>query len=391
MSAAAAGLIVMAASIWDGVVGLLIGIAADRRGARAFVRLYAIPLALAFVLLYLPVPIQGAWLIALALVANMLFRTFYVAVNVPYAALTIDVAPDSLSRSRIAGLRMILGGAAALVVATGTEASIDWVGQTGYTDWGYAVVGMALAIVASVLLFAVGGMRTPVSAAAPQRGAVRLRGIAAAIAGNRAFLAINLGICGAAAAMGVITRAVPYYFKYQVGDVAAGSTALAGMAIAGVVAVPLWMACAARFGHRRQWQASALVAIVSMVLLLVARPAEAASAQWLCALFYMGGQGLFFGFWALLPDVVQHGGPEGSPRMDVFLFGIAALLQKVTQGIAVALFGTLLSASGYVARTVQPEGVLDQLILLTGMLPLIGMGLAWLAMLGFPHLRLTPR
>lgn len=391
MSAAAAGLIVMAASIWDGVAGLLIGVAADRRGARAFVRLYAVPLALAFVLLYIPLPIQGTGLIAFGLIANMLFRTFYVAVNVPYAALTIDIAPDSISRSRIAGLRMIFGGVAALLVATGTEASMDWAGQTRYPDWGYASVAVALAIVATVLLFAVGGMRMSAPVIRAKRADVRARDIVLTIVGNRAFLAINLGICGAAAAMGVITRAVPYYFKYQVGDVAAGSTALAGMAIAGVVAVPMWMAWAARFGHRAQWQASAAIAVAALTLLLSVRPTHALAAQILCALFYVGGQGLFFGFWALLPDVVQHGAPKGSPRMDVFLFGIAALLQKVAQGIAVAVFGTLLAASGYVARTVQPEGVLDRLVLLTALLPLIGMIIAWLAMLGFPRLRAMPR
>ena len=29
------------------------------------------------------------------------------------------------------------------------------------------------------------------------------------------------------------------------------------------------------------------------------------------------GQGLFFGFWALIPDVVEHGGRPGAPRMAV--------------------------------------------------------------------------
>jgi len=66
LSAAVAGLVTMIASVWDGVAGLAIGIAADRRSARAFVRLNAVPLGLAFVLIYLPVPMRGAWLAGFA-------------------------------------------------------------------------------------------------------------------------------------------------------------------------------------------------------------------------------------------------------------------------------------------------------------------------------------
>src|SRR3954468_24469899 len=43
LSAAVAGLITMLASVWDGIAGLVIGVAADRRSARAFVRWNAVP------------------------------------------------------------------------------------------------------------------------------------------------------------------------------------------------------------------------------------------------------------------------------------------------------------------------------------------------------------
>lgn len=378
LSAAMAGLITMIASVWDGIAGLAIGIAADRRSARTFVRLNALPLALSFVLIYLPVPLSGAWLAGFALIGHMLFRTLYVAVNVPYAALTVRIAPDSASRSRIAGLRMILGASAALIVATGTQACIGQAPRIGY-----AVAAIAFGVVATILLIIVGGMGN--SAAAPaERLKFSLRGALAAIAGNRAFACVNLGICGAVASMAVLTRAIPYYFKYEVGDVAAGSHALAMMSVAGVVAIPVWMACAARFGHRVQWQISAALAGIALIGLLVLRPTAAFPAQILFILYQGGGQGLFFSFWALIPDVVEHGGRPGAPRMDVLLFAIAALLQKVTMGVAVAVFGALLSAAGYVARDAQPQQVLNALALLTAALPLAALAIAAVAMLFFP-------
>ena len=379
LPAAMAGLITMVASIWDGIAGLAIGVAADRRSARTFVRLNALPLALSFVLIYLPIPLPGAWLAGFALIGHMLFRTLYVAVNVPYAALTVRIAPDSASRSRIAGLRMILGATAALIVAMGTQACIGQAPRIGY-----AVAAVAFGVVATILLIVVGGMGGGAAAAPAEPVKFSLKGALAAIAGNRAFACVNLGICGAVASMAVLTRAIPYYFKYEVGDVAAGSHALAMMSVAGVVAIPVWMACAARFGHRAQWQISAALAGIALIGLLVLRPTAALPAQILFILYQGGGQGLFFGFWALIPDVVEHGGHPGAPRMDVLMFAIAALLQKVTMGVAVAVFGVLLSAAGYVARDVQPPDVLRALGLLATALPLAALVVASAAMLFFP-------
>ena len=65
--------------------------------------------------------------------------------------------------------------------------------------------------------------------------------------------------------------------------------------------------------------------------------------------------------------------------------GIAALLQKVTMGVAVAVFGTLLSAAGYVARDIQPANVLSALALLTAALPLLALLAASAAMVRFPR------
>ncbi len=382
LSAAMAGLITMVASVWDGLAGLLIGVFAGSRDPRWFVRYGAVPLALSFVLIYLALPLTGLLLAGAALAAHMLFRTLYVAVNVPYAAMTVQIASDSAGRARIAGLRMILGAAAALAVAGVTQRCIGLLGPHGY-----AAAAALFGVFGTLLLLMVGAMRAPRPTISDQAAEIRLRDIVAVIGGNAAFRRLNLAICCAVASMAVLMRAIPYYFKYEVGDTAAGSTALAMMSVAGVLAVPVWMACAARFGHRVQWQASAAVAALALAALLGFNPRSAAPAQALFVLYFGAAQGLFYGFWALIPDVVEHGGDPGRPRMDVLLFAVAALLQKVTMGIAVAIFGALLSAIGYAPRLVQPPLLLRDLALVSAVLPLAAMVLAGVAMARFPRLR----
>jgi GPH family glycoside/pentoside/hexuronide:cation symporter len=93
LTAAAAGLIYMVASIWDGLVDPVIGVMANRTQTRwgryrPYLLLGALPLGLAFMLLYWRPPLAGTALIAVVLGGHLLFRSLYALVSVPYAALT---------------------------------------------------------------------------------------------------------------------------------------------------------------------------------------------------------------------------------------------------------------------------------------------------------------
>jgi GPH family glycoside/pentoside/hexuronide:cation symporter len=55
---------------------------------------------------------------------------------------------------------------------------------------------------------------------------------------------------------------------------------------------------------------------------------------------------LAFGYWAMLPDAIEHGSADNAGR-HVGMFGIAAFLQKAGLGAAAALVGIALSAAGY--------------------------------------------
>ena len=60
---------------------------------------------------------DGGWAVASVLVAHLLFRTAYAGVNVPYLAMTARISPDAGDRAFVAGMRMLFGTAAAVVVA----------------------------------------------------------------------------------------------------------------------------------------------------------------------------------------------------------------------------------------------------------------------------------
>src|SRR5215211_2242435 len=101
------------ATIWDGIANFAAGVLLDRRqpsrGYGAMLTVGSIPLALAFVLAYLPPLGGGYWGIATVFVGHLLFRTAYAAVNVPYLAMSARISSDSRDRAFVAGMRMLFG------------------------------------------------------------------------------------------------------------------------------------------------------------------------------------------------------------------------------------------------------------------------------------------
>ena len=106
ISASAAGLVFLAAMLWDAVTDPLMGLIAQRTRTRwgsyrPFIIGGAIPLCLSLMLLFHALGLQGTALIAYALAMQVLFRTAYTIANIPYSALASSITDSSLERSAL--------------------------------------------------------------------------------------------------------------------------------------------------------------------------------------------------------------------------------------------------------------------------------------------------
>ena len=122
LSSRVAGLIIFACLTWDGIVDPLIGIIANRTRTRwgkyrPYLLYGAVPLAASFALMFMPVPFKDSALIAYALATQILFRTLYGVVNIPYGALMAQMTRSSLERNWLAGSRMVCAFAGGAVVS----------------------------------------------------------------------------------------------------------------------------------------------------------------------------------------------------------------------------------------------------------------------------------
>lgn len=352
---ALAGTLYMVGALWDGVADMLVGIAAQRAGGRyrRFIALGALPLGGSFVLLFLAPPLTGASLAVAALAVQIVFRTCYALVNVPYVAWSARFSPDSRDRTTLAGLRMLFGTAAALIVATGTPWIAQRLTSSATSAEGFRIAAMLYALVGVPLLLALAyGARTATTFVAPARPpsiALCLN----VLARNRAFVTLNAAAMASGVAAALLTQSVLYYFRYALGDAAGGAHALGVMAVAGAAAVPLWLMASRRIGLRAVWLSAVALGVACLLPFATLASGVALAVVVLLALLQAAFSGFNLVFWAMLPDTIEYGQARHGVRVEALAFGVAALLQKIGLAAAAGVLGLVYDRIGYVAGAVQ--------------------------------------
>lgn len=341
----------MIASIWDGVISFIIGVAADRTGiGRDYRRILtwgAVPLGLSFVLMYLPLASGSNVNIVVLLGAHLLFRTCYAAVNVPYLAMSARISTDPSDRSFVSGLRMIFGTVAAIAVSLLT------------VRLGTMLVGPANAFIGSAAVFALVATAALVAVGRSYRDTVGLQPVQPqplgpifrALAANRAFVMLSLAMMAMIVAVTMVGKSVLYYFKYFIHDEAAGQLALAQMMATGLVAVPLWMLLARRTGVRFVWIVSVTLCIALLAVFALVDLLQAGAMQAFLVAFHASVMGLNFALWALLPETVDYGEATSGRRIEATVFGISALLQRISIGVATGVLGWGFTSAGFRPNT----------------------------------------
>jgi len=372
----------MIASIWDGIANFAVGALLDRRHASfrygPLLIAGAIPLGLTFMLAYSPPPWSGGGAIAFVLLAHLLFRTAYAAVNVPYLAMTARISADGGDRAFVAGMRMLFGTSAAITVALCTVPMGRWLTGASAAQAYFGAACIFAATAAAILVVVGATYRETVQPHRPPPGG--MKSALLSLVRNRAFVALNAAMMAMIVAITVLNKSVLYYFKYLLNDPTAGEHALASMGLVGGIAIPLWMLLGRFAGLRALWLIAAGLGIVGLLSFALLPFEGPVSMQ----LFLAGMQvmivGLNFVFWAMLPNTIEFGERETGVHVEGTVFGLAALLQRIAIGIATAILGWSFASAGYVANVRQSVETLAQMRLTVALVPLLFLALSCVAM-----------
>jgi glycoside/pentoside/hexuronide:cation symporter, GPH family len=348
-----AGWVFAAALIWDALFDPVMGYVANRTRTRwgsyrPYLLWGAVPLALSWMLMFLPVQLEGSMLVLFAAATHLLFRTCYAIVSMPYLALSAVMTDDSNERGVLAGYRMVAAASCALLSAFSTLLLVDWFGGGREGFFRLSVLYGALATILFYYCF----ISVREAAAPPESQKVSVAETLAMLRSNRAFWIVCAAMLLGGVGGTLANKTVPYYFKYALGREDLIGPALGTGAVAVMLSIPFWTWVMRRWSKRTAWVSGTIVGVIGYGLFWIA-PSEPGAILAVLAVLGFGGGAAYFGFWAMMPDTVEYGEWKSGVRSEGGIFGIVSLIQKASLGLAAAGLGELLGAIGYRANVAQ--------------------------------------
>ena len=388
LSASTAGMIFLAASMWDAITDPPMGWITERTRSRwgrcrPYFLFGALPLAASIVLVYYAPPLSGGAQIAFLLAAHVLFRTCFTVVGIPYAAYSARITNDSRARSLIASAKLFFTIAAGTLVAYTLLPLVERFGDGNLAD-GFFRASFVLALAPLVFLpVTFFGTREP-SDGLIGRTTVPLRTAVRTLAANPAYRVVLVCIACVISTQVISGAAGLYYFKYVLNAEAAAPAAMAMSTAVGLIVVPLWVWVERALGKRGAWTAAATAGLLVLGYFWVRNALSTREFTAICVLSNAALYGATVSMWSMLPDTIEFGELRSGVRVEAPTFGLALFTLKLAMGVATAASGAILERTGFVSNTVLSPEAVEGLTFVIGGLPLAVLCLGLVAGFFYP-------
>jgi GPH family glycoside/pentoside/hexuronide:cation symporter len=362
--------------MWDAVNDPLFGLVSDRIrtrwGRRRVLLLFgALPLGLAFMLMWLVPPLGQLGLAVYYGITFILFDTAFTVVHVGYNALTPELTSDYDERSSLNGYRMaysIFGTLGAIILAT----VLSWY----ITDARvlFAVVGVGLGLVSVVpplIVFRV----TREAPADTRPDPLPAREALKATLTNRPFrLVMGLYLLSWTTAS-VLAAVLVYFANYHLEVPEQANYFVLVAEGAAILFIPLWVWVARRLDKRRAFVLGVTSWIVVLLGISVLRSDQVTLAYILAALSGSGIATAYVIPWAMIPDIVECDQLETGQRREGSYYAFASFFQKLGTGVALWAMAQALALTGYITPSgneplpVQPTQAVTAIRVFMGPVP----------------------
>lgn len=383
-----------AGRLWDAVNDPLFGILSDRirskYGRRRVLLLFgAVPLGIAFTLMWVVPDIGQVGLAFYYALTFMLFDTCYTAVHVGYNSLTPEITEDYDERSALNGYRMVFsitGTLGAIILATLLAPSFADPRRL------FFILGISLGlfgIIPPLIVFNVTkDYRSnlegePLPAAKSVLTTLR----------NKPFQKL-MGLYLFSWTTASMMAAVLIYFANYYMKIPEQANYFVLVAQSSAIAfIPLIVWLSKKLEKRTVFILGAGVWTVLLLLLSASRPDQVGLVYALAALSGFGIANAYVVPWAMLPDIIEYDELETGQRREGSFYTFAAFFQKLGTGAALWAMGQALAASGYITPKIagelpiQPESAVSAIRLFMGLIPAVLLVVSVVFAWGYPITR----
>ncbi len=384
-----AGLIYFIGMIWDAFTDPYMGFIAERTQTRwgvyrPYLLFGNIPLALSFILLLWVPPFEGIFLFVFLLFTNLLHRTCFTIVSVPFSSLTPRITEDSEQRTNLTGFRMMGAQTGTNLMAAFAFPIIFWSGM-GNEAKGFIFMAMIVGITA-ILIHSI----TFYMVKEPQQdqGVERIGGsfieIAKSIGANKPFWLVF----SATLLVGVTTiffgNNLVYYSKYALGLHEFQGLILFTNGIVAFASIPVWWYISNKIGKRSTWLISMSITFVAFICFFLYPISTLFELLVLVAFIGLGAGAGGILFWSMLPDTIEYGEAHTKVRSESSLYGFMTFAQKGSIALAILILGFALNAIGFEANKDLTEETISSMKMMMSLIPAFGVALSILVIYFYP-------
>ena len=374
LSPATGGWIFAAVLIWDAITDPLMGFIASRTRTRwgryrPYLLFGPVPLACAWILIFVPTGFTGWALTLYALAAHMLFRTLYTVVSMPYLSLSAVMTTSSNERSVLASIRMISATGGGLLIAFFTLKLVDQFGA-GDQFRGFLYLAILFSTFAT-LIFWIAFASTKEVVSADEGSRLRIVDALRLLRMNGAFWLVAGMLLMNGMTWTFFNKSIPYFFKYAVNREDLIGTGLAAITGCAMLSIPVWTFLMKRTSKRFVALSGSTINIVAYTLFWVVPTSETYTLVSVLIVVGIGTGAGYLTFWAMVPDTVEYGEWRSGVRAEGVIFGCVSFIQKAGLGVGVGLLGETLSRIGYIANQPQSAETLEGLSLMMLIAPVL--------------------
>ena len=389
ISGSLAGLIYFIGMAWDAATDPFMGYMAERTRTkwgvyRPYLLFGNIPLALSFVLLFWVPPLEGSSLFFFLLFANLLHRTCFTLVSVPFSSLTPRITSDSQERTNLTGFRMLGAQTGTNLMALLAFPIIFWVGGED-ESMGFIVLA-SIAGITAILIHSITfiTVKEPDNDQGIERVGGSLADAARAIGKNKPFWLVF----SATLIVGITTiffgNNLIYYTKYALDLHEHQGTILFTSGIVAFLSIPIWWIISNRLGKKITWLISSTVTLSSLILFYFYDIKTLNELLFLVAFIGFGSGAGGILFWSMLPDTIEYGEVLTGVRSESSLYGFMTFAQKGSIAIAVLILGWVLDAIGYQANQAMSVTTIDNMKIIMTLIPILGISCSLIIIYFYP-------